>query len=143
MGGTDCGNVIARAFAFIENSVESRNMSYVERRLRLCGPVNLDSVQDVARLFWEVADLVLDSFLQTAVYSDIVNMCNVITSTEIPPENALDAFARWFTDHYFNATTCLNVNEAQIVASRRNIEWDSISTSTGQRQILWVVCAQV
>jgi len=143
IGGPECGRIIADAFEFMENSVLLRDTSFLEERLRLCYPVDLNDEQDVARLFWGVAHSIVFNFLSIGLYTDIPDMCDLMSGTENPPENPLDAFARWFTDDLFDDLECYNVNNSAIVASAQEIEWDSVSTATGGRQIFWLQCTQI
>lgn len=143
IGGVDCGKVLTDAFEIMEDSIRLRNTSYVEERLRLCSPVDIDDDQDIARLFWGVAEPIVYGFLSNALYTDIHDICNVMTATQDPAENALDAFARWFIDDFFSDLACLNVNNTDIVASNQHVAWDSVSTINGGRQATWLVCTQV
>lgn len=143
IGGADCGSVLTDAFGIMENAVLLRNTSYIEERLRLCWPVDIDDDQDISRLFWGVAEPIVYGFLSNALYTDIHDMCDIMTAREDPPENALDAFARWFTDDFFSDLECLNVNDTDILASNQHVEWDSVSTDNGGRQATWLVCTQV
>lgn len=144
IGGSECGRILTEAFEIMENSILQRNTTYIEERFRLCWPVDLDEDQNVSRLFWGIAEPIVYGFLSNALYTDIHEMCDIITATEDPePEHALDAFARWYMDDFFRDIECLNVNDTDIVASNKHVEWDSVSTSGGGRQATWLVCSQV
>lgn len=128
----------------IEDAIRTRNTSFVEQRLRLCSPIDVDVEEDIARLFYGIAADIAYSFVSHARYPDIDDKCIVMRGLNTPqnlPSNDLDAFARWFVDQYNVNIECLNYNNAAYIASTySNIEWDNVATITGRRQSLWLQC---
>jgi thymus-specific serine protease len=131
IGDDPCGDVLNGAFRFIEDSIRRRNVTYVEERLRLCQPLDINSEEDIARMYFGIASNLGYAFVSNSVYPDIDEKCRLMLEyTERPPDNPLDAFARWFVDQFHSELECLNYD----LAIYENAEWDSISTDSGRRQ---------
>ena len=146
IGGDECGNILNEAFRFIENSIRMRDTSYVEERLRLCSPIDIDIEEDVARLFYGIANDVGDSFVSNARYPEIDNKCIEMLGLNNPDnvtENALDAFARWYVDGFNRNVECLNFNNTNVLSMHQQVAWDTISTAAGRRQTFWLQCTQL
>lgn len=143
IGGSECGNVIRGAFNMIENAIRSRDTSYVSQRLRLCSPIDIDSEEDVTRLFHGIAGGI-SGFVSRAQYPDINEKCIIMSGNPASSaENNLDAFARWFVDDFNKNIECLNYTNAAVLAEYQDTAWHSPSTITGNRQRLWIQCTQL
>lgn len=146
IGGDECGDILRDAFRFIENSIRTRNTSYVKQRLRLCSPIDIDIEEDVARLFYEIASEIGNKFVPNSRYPEIDEKCILmrgLNNPDNPAENALDAFARWFVDEYNRNLECLDYNNTAVVAKYQQVEWDTVSTIAGRRQTFWLQCTQL
>lgn len=146
IGGPECGDIIRGAFRMIEDGIRHRNTSYVEERLRLCSRVDIDIEEDVARLYYSIANEIGSYFVSNAAYPDIDDMCTTMRGLDTPenlPLNDLDAFARWFADEYTSALQCWNNNHTSVSSRYQNIEWGSISHLGGFRPTLWLRCTQL
>lgn len=147
IGGPECGNILHGAFRIIEDAIRARNTTYVEQRLRLCSPIDVDVEEDIARLYYGIAADIGFQFVSNSRYPDIDDKCVVmrgLNNPERPPENDLDAFANWFVDQYNVNVECLNYNNAGYIASTyASTEWNTVSTITGRRQNLWLQCTQL
>jgi hypothetical protein len=143
IGGSRCGNVFNGAFRMIEEGIRNRNTTYVEDRLRLCSPIDLNNQDDLTRLFYGLAADIGYSFVSNAGYMDISMTCATMTGQTDPndlPENDLDAFARWWVDDYNRNLQCLEYRNEQTLNRYRNVAWDTVSTIAGRRQIFWLQC---
>lgn len=146
IGGPACNQVLVDAFAMMEDAVRTRNTSYVEQRLKLCSPIDLDLEEDISRFFFGIASDIGYEFVSHARYPEIDDKCTImrgLDNPDNPAENALDAFARWFADDFFRYATCINYNNTAVLEIYQSIEWNSISTITGYRQSLWLQCTQL
>lgn len=147
IGGPECGNILHGAFRMIEDSIRTRNTTYVEERLRLCSPIDVDVEEDVARLYYGIASDIAYQFVSNSRYPDIDNKCTTmraLNTPQNPPANDLDAFALWFVDDYNINVECLNYNNAEYITSTyASTGWDTVSTITGRRQNLWLQCTQI
>jgi thymus-specific serine protease len=145
IGGNECGEVLNEAFQFIENAIRLRNTSYVEQRLNLCDPIdNVD--EELSRLFYGIASDLAYTFVSNARYPEIDEKCMImrgLNDPQSPPENALDAFARWFVDEFKRNYECLEYTNKNFVNRYSNIDWDSVSTIGGRRQNFWLQCTQL
>lgn len=145
IGGPECGQIITGAFRFIDESIRTGNTSYVFERLRLCSPIAVELEEEVSMLFYGFSQSVGSGFVAHASYPDIDAACNImlgVDSPDDPPENDLDAFARWYIDVYRHSDepTCLSNS---YIASYQNTSWDSRSTNPGYRQNFWLQCTQL
>jgi serine protease 16 len=145
IGGPECTQVIADAFQMIEEAFENGNTSYVEERLRLCQPLDVGNNFDLARLQFQIAREIGENFLSHASYPFIDEKCIImrgLDQPENPPDNALDAFARWYIDDFNRERECMYGTNEEHVRIYQEPEWDSISTLNGYRQSLWLNCVQ-
>lgn len=146
IGGPACGNIFHDAMRMIEDAVRARNMTYVEERLRLCTPVDLDDQNDIARLYYGIAADYGYSFVSNARYPEIDDKCTLmraLNDPSNPPSNALDAFARWFVDDFNRNLECLDFNNTAVVARYQQTAWNTVSTVAGRRQTFWLQCSQL
>lgn len=147
IGGSQCGNILHGAFGMIEEAIRARNTTYIEERLKLCSPIDVDVEEDIARLYYGIASDIGYEFVSNARYSDIDDKCTImrgLNTPQNPPDNDLDAFALWFVDDYNINYECLNYNNAAYVTSTyADIDWNTVSTITGRRQNLWLQCTQL
>ncbi|CRK88566.1 CLUMA_CG002205, isoform A [Clunio marinus] len=144
IGGPECGDVLHEAFRFIENAVRLRDTEFIEQRLNLCSPINVDLEEDVASLMYKIAEDIGYVFVTNARYPEIDEKCFIIRGVdapENPAENAFEAFARWYVDDFRNSLgdECLDREESFL----ENIEWNTNATRTGRRQSLWMLCTQL
>lgn len=142
IGGARCGDVLRGAFRMIEDAIRLRNTTYVEQRLRLCGPIDVNDDNDLARLFYGISSEIGLSYVSNARYSEIIDTCETMSEPdpEDLPADDLDAFARWFVDDYNRNLQCLEYRNEQTLARYRQIEWDTVSTIAGRRQHFWLQC---
>lgn len=146
LGGPECYQTLEDAFRLMEDLVRLRNTAYIEDRFRLCSRIDTDIDDDVSRFFYGIASDIGYQFVSYAEPSDIEEKCSLmggLNSQENPPENAIDAFARWFVDDFHENSSCLNYNNTAVLEMYQNIEWNSVSTINGHRQALWLQCAQL
>lgn len=146
IGGPECGEVLEQAFKAMDDAVRLRNTSYVEERLRLCSPIDIDNDDDIARFFFGLASEIAYDFLVPSTYPDIDEKCAIMRGLETPenlPQNPIDAFARWFVDEFNKDKHCLNYNNDETLDLYKNVSWDSVSTVGGLRQTLWLQCTQL
>lgn len=145
VGGANCGNVVRGALTMIEDAIRRRNTTDVEQRLRLCGPIDVNDEADVSRLFYGISSEIGLSFVSNARYTEIIDTCETMTDPEPEdlPENDLDAFARWFVDDYNRNLQCLEYRNEPTVRRYQNIEWGSVSTIAGRRQLFWLQCTHL
>lgn len=139
IGGPECGDVLNGAFRMIEEAIVLRNTTYVEQRLNLCSPIDIDIQEQVARLFFGIASDV-GSFISNARYPDIDNKCMTMRGDAV---NDLDAFARWYVDDFNQNLECISNNNTAILSLYQNTEWESVSTIGGIRQNFWLQCTQL
>lgn len=138
IGGPECGDVLTGAFRTMEDAVRFRNTTYVEERLNLCAPIDLDIQESVTRLFYGIGSDIGYDFMTLATYSEVEEKCFImlgLDNPENPPENDLDAFARWYVDDYKRDLSCLDFSNYQ----NEQIGWEK---STGGRQNAWFQCTQ-
>lgn len=146
IGGPECGDIIRGAFRMIEDGIRFRNTTYIEDRLRLCSPVDIDIEEDVGRLYYSLANEIGSYFVSHAVYSEVDDKCTLMRGLNTPedlPVNDLDAFARWFTDDYASGLQCWNNNHTSVSSRYQGIEWGTTSQLNGFRQTLWLRCTQL
>jgi thymus-specific serine protease len=146
IGGPECGEVMNGAFRIIEDAVRRRNTTFVEQRLRLCSPIDLDIEEDIARLYYGIAADIGYSFVSNSRYPDIDEKCRIMSGADTPenlPENDLDAFARWFVDDYNRNLECLEYNNTAVLARYQQTAWNTVSTIAGRRQNFWLQCTQL
>lgn len=146
IGGPECGNILRGAFRMIEDAVRLRDTSYVEERLRLCTPIDIDIQEDVARLYYGIASEIGYNFVSNARYPDIDAKCILMRGLNTPgdlPENDLDAFARWFADQFNMNLDCLQYNNTVYLAKYQETAWGTVSTIAGRRQNFWLQCTQL
>lgn len=146
IGGPECGNVIRGAFRMMEDAIRLRDTSYIEQRLRLCSPIDIDIDEDVTRLFFGIANEIGNSFVANSRYPDIDEKCTImrgLDSPDDPAENDLDAFARWFIDEFNRNLECLNFNNTAVLTQYQQTAWNTISTIAGRRQNFWLQCTQL
>lgn len=145
IGGPECGSIIDGAFRMIEDAIRLRNTTYVQERLKLCSPIELDIQEDIARLFYGISADIGYTFVSNARYPDIDNKCITMRGLNTPndlPANDLDAFARWFVDDFNTNLECLNYNNIAVLERYQNVAWDTVSTIAGRRQSFWIQCTQ-
>lgn len=144
IGGPECGQIITNAFQFIEDSVRSGEMSYVYERMQFCTPLDVEIEEHVALMFYVISLNIGNFFVSNARYTDVTEACDIMLTVdaEHPPENDLDAFARWYMDEFrqLGEDECISIKPYTVVY--RNTSWDSIATSTGNRQGSWLSCTQ-
>lgn len=146
IGGPECGNVITGAMQMIGNAIRARDTSVVERRLRLCSPIDIDIPEDVARLFYGIAADIANNYVAHASYPEIDEKCTIMRALDDPsnpPENDLDGFARWYVDDFNRNLMCLNFNNTAVMALYQQTAWNTISTIAGRRQNFWLQCSQL
>lgn len=146
IGGPECGEILNGAFRELEDAIRLRNTTWVEQRLNLCSPIDIEIEEDVSRLFYGIAADIGYQFVSNARYPEIDEKCYIMRALDMPndqPINNLDAFARWFVDDYNKNLECLNYNNTAILAKYQNVEWNSISTIAGRRQNFWLQCTQL
>lgn len=146
IGGPECGNIIGGAFRIIEDAIRLRDTAYVEERLRLCSPIDIDIEEEVTRLFYGIAADIGYSFISNARYPDIDEKCITMRALNNPsdlPENDLDAFARWFVDEYNRNLECLDYNNTAYLSLYQQTSWNTVSTIAGRRQNFWLQCTQL
>lgn len=146
IGGPQCGNIYRGAFRMIEDAVRTRNTTYVEERLRLCHPIDVDVDEAVTRLIYEITREIGFQYVSNARYPDIDDKCTLMRSLNDPanpPDNDLDAFARWFVDEYHGWLDCLNYDNNFILSLYQNTHWDPEPTAQNRRQNLWLQCTQL
>lgn len=147
IGGPQCGQVITGAFRFIEESIRTGDTSYVNERLRLCTPIAVDIEEELSMLFQGFSQSIGSNFVAHARYTDVDAACNImlgVDSPDDPPENDLDAFARWYIDDFFassNLTATCIINSYLFIY--KNTSWDSMSSELGNRQNSWLKCTQL
>lgn len=145
IGGFECYDILEDAFRMIDDAIRLRNTTFLENRFRLCQPIDLDVEEEVSRLFYGFASGIADDFLASASFLDVYNKCVImrgLNTPDDPPENALEAFARWYADDFQADQECLNYSNDEYVETYRSVEWDSEKTVSGSRQSLWLQCAQ-
>lgn len=141
IGGPECGEILHSAFRIIEDAIRLTNISYVEERLNLCSPIDIHIEEDVARLFYGISSDIGYTFMPNARYPEVEDKCEMmrgLNTPQNPPENGLDAFARWYVDDYNGNADCLDFSNTR----NQKIEWDTDSTITGGRQNAWFQCTQ-
>ncbi|CAG9806456.1 unnamed protein product [Chironomus riparius] len=146
IGGSECGQILADAFRFMEESFVERNTSFMEQRLKFCTPLDHDSGYDIARATNWIAQDIGENFVSNARYPDIDEKCRIMRGVDQPnnpPSNALDAFARWYIDDFNSEIDCLTVTNDEVVAQFQATEWESDASSTGRRQRFWLSCTQM
>lgn len=146
IGGPECGEILHGAFRIIEESIRTRNTSYIEERLQLCSPVDIDIGEDIARLYYGISAEIGYQFVSHSRYPDIDEKCTImrgLDAPENPAANDLDAFARWFVDDYNRNLECLDYSNEAVVSRYQQIGWDTISTIAGRRQTFWLQCTQL
>lgn len=146
IGGPECGSIVDGAFRFMEESIRLRNTTYMQERLRLCRPVDLDIEEDITRLYYGISSEIGFQFVSHARYADIDDKCTLmrgLDNPEIPAVNDLDAFARWFVDDFNRNLECLDYSNDALLARYQQVEWDTISTIAGRRQNFWLQCTQL
>lgn len=146
IGGPECGSILEEAYQIMDDAVRLRNTTWIEDRLRLCSPIDLDIEEDVSRLFYGIAADIGYSFVSHARYPDIDEKCMIMRAMDTPdnpPANAVDAMARWFVDEFNRNYECLNYNNTAILARYQNVEWGTVSTIAGRRQNFWLQCTQL
>jgi thymus-specific serine protease len=140
IGGSQCRLVLDQAFRAMDDAVRLRDTSYLEKRFKLCSPIDIDNEDDVSRFFFGVSTDIAYKFLLVANVPQIEAKCAMMTGNS---ENPIDAFARWFVDDFNRNRDCLNYNNEAILQTYKNVSWDSESTSTGRRQGFWLQCTQL
>lgn len=145
IGGSECGEILHGAFRFIEDSIRQRNTTYIEQRLQLCSPIDIDVAEDVSRLYYGISADIGYQFVSHSRYGDIDEKCTIMRGldTDIPAENDLDAFSRWFVDEYNRNLECLNYSNEAVLRRYQQVEWDTVSTIAGLRQNFWLQCTQL
>jgi Serine carboxypeptidase S28 len=146
IGGRECGAILNNAFRMIEDSIRTRNTSYVEERLNLCAPIDLDVEEEISRLYYGIASDISYTFVSNSRYPEIDEKCIImqgLNDPENPPENALDAFARWFVDEFKRNYECLEYSNTNFVNRYSEIEWNTTATIAGRRQNFWIQCTQL
>ena len=146
IGGPECGNILHGAFRFIEDAIRLRNTSYIEQRLQLCTPIDIDITEDVARLYYGISADIGFQFVSHSRYPDIDDKCTImrgLDNPENPAENDLDAFARWFVDDYNRNLECLDYSNEAVLSRYQQVEWETVSTIAGRRQNFWLQCTQL
>lgn len=147
IGGQQCGDIFNDAMRMIEDAIRARDTTYVEERLRLCTPIDLEDPNDIARLYYGIADDYGSAFVSNARYPEIDDKCTLmraLNDPENPPDNALDAFARWFSDEFNRNLECLNFNNTAIIERYyQQTAWNTVSTVAGRRQTFWLRCTQL
>ena len=144
IGGEECSEIIEKAFREMEDSIRFKDTSYLEKRFRLCKPIDIENADDVSRFFFGISSEIAYEFLLTATYLQIEEKCAIMTtSPENLPENSIDAFARWFIDDFNRNEECLNYNNEDTLQMYQNVSWNSASTLTGLRQGFWLECTQL
>lgn len=147
IGGPECGSIVEGAFRIIEEAIRTRDTAYVEERLRLCSPIDIDIAEDVARLFYGIAAETALQFVSNSQYPDIDEKCIMMralnSGPENQPENDLDAFARWFVDEFNGNLECLNYNNTAVTGMYQQTAWNTVSTIAGRRQNFWLQCTQL
>lgn len=142
VGGARCGDVLRGAFRMIEEAIRERNTTFVEQRLRLCGPIDVNSEADLSRLFYGISSEIGLQFLTNARYTDVSAVCETMSNPEPEdlPANDLDAFARWFVDDYNRNLQCLEYRNEETLRRYQSVEWNTVSTIAGRRQLFWLQC---
>lgn len=143
IGGPECYQVIEDAIRLIDDAVRFKNMSYVENRFRLCERVDLDIEEEISRLFYQLASQTALNFLSSATYSAVEDMCSTIRGLNTPndpPENAIDAFARWYADDFRGDVECLDYSYRKYIEDHTRIEWDAEQNINGGRPNFWIRC---
>jgi len=143
IGDVPCGTIMENAFRIIEEAIRTDNTTWVSERLNLCSPINTQSDLEITSLLYGLAQDIGYLFVTHASYPDIDNKCRImqgLDDPENPAENDLDAFARWFVDDFSSDRECLDYNHLPFY---QNVSWDSISTTNGRRQKLWLRCTQI
>lgn len=150
IGDEPCGEIQTDAFRMIEDAIRTRNTTYVEERLNLCNPIDVDIEEDIAQLFYQISYEIGGSFVTNARYPDIDDKCRVMRGVDLsdnpigtPADNALDAFARWFVDDFNRNLECLNYSYDSVVSRYQQTAWDTVSTIAGRRQTFWLQCTQL
>lgn len=148
IGGEDCGEIIAEAFAMIEEAFQTNNTTRLEERFMTCHPFDVSNSLDLARFIDNILyDMSKYGFLESATPCDVVEKCNIMKGRYTPgnlPVDALDAFARWYIDffHAQKGTECIVNNNEAFIELYRDPSWESQATSSSMRQILWLHCTQ-
>ena len=146
IGGDSCGEVLQGAFQMIENAIRLRNTSYVEERLNLCSPIDINAEEEISRLFYGLASDIAYTFVSHSRYPEIDEKCIImqgLNDPDTPAQNALDAFARWFVDDFKQNFECLEYSNENFINRYSNIEWDSAASLGGRRQNFWLQCTQL
>lgn len=142
IGGDDCYRVIENTYKAFEKAFESRNVSWIEERFKLCYPIDLDTEAEVSRFFFGFAGEIGFGFVSNADYPDIDNKCAIMTSGN-PSENYIEAFAKWYIDDFRKDADCIQLNNTAQMEIYQPVEWDSISTFDGRRQNFWLQCTSL
>ncbi|CRK95838.1 CLUMA_CG009287, isoform A [Clunio marinus] len=146
IGGPECGSILEDAFRMIEDEIRAGDTSYTEERLRLCSPIDIHDNEAIARLFYGIAADIGFAFVSNARYPEIDDKCTLMRGLNTPenlPENAIDAFARWFADDFNRNLECLNYENSAVLGMYQQVEWNTVSTIAGRRQNLWLQCSQL
>jgi hypothetical protein len=138
IGGDECCKVISGAMKAIEDSIVKKDTSEVEKRLRLCKPIDLTKDQSIAMVFAMISNE-LSNFITDVTQNKIEAACNKMQEIE-NSENNLVAFTSWHSNELFLNQTCLQYDYDELIkALKSGLEEPFYKTSL---QTNWVFCTQ-
>lgn len=133
VGGVDCSNRIAEAFAEIEVAIANRDVAHLGSTFNLCEDLQIDNDLDV----WNFVSDIAYEFAGLVQYhwtGDIEGVCEVLTDTSL---EALPALGKWIKQMY--GGYCMDSTYQSMIDYFKDPSWSAPSTLGAMRQWFYQV----
>ncbi|XP_037033398.1 dipeptidyl peptidase 2-like [Bradysia coprophila] len=135
---TDCRDRLEQAYESLQELMDDGESDIIANRFNLCEPLDTNDPDDVASLY-ELSVRSLMNYMDTYHITGVRNFCLNMRAILADP---LHSFARWIV-HEYGDGSCFDHRFSALVERANDIEWDTYSTSTGQRQQYYLQCTQL
>lgn len=138
IGGLRCYRQLERAYEQIEELLVNQEYETIESLFNLCSELT-NTTEGIATLMGGLAASYETKF-EFEQQNEIERFCGLMTS----PENDDDALTRYarYTAEIFLGLPCVEVDYENILNMFIQVEWDSVATIGGGRQLTYQGCTE-
>ncbi|KAG4071866.1 hypothetical protein HA402_006027 [Bradysia odoriphaga] len=135
-GSDECFGRVKNAFDVLEYLIENAEGDYLQERLRLCQPLEVDNDQEVGFLIERLVDYISAYIKQHNLFG-LENFCRDMSYYN---EDTLNSLIRWVL-YVYDGPECYNIDYEEYIEELTQTNWDARFAS--RRALAYLRCTQI